>query len=189
MVCPNYKTVLKNESKYCPRCGMIFESDDVYKHSKDFEADYLERYLDGNIRRDGIPSFKYFIFGFYYAIYKRMYKTSIFLFLAFIILITFIINSDFFVLFSIRYYPVGMIALFLFFAFAIRYFFHKLKEIIMKECRYRLYKITKREIEDKNEIINLIELDTKNNLKGLIFSILVTIIIILSIFLTYNLLF
>lgn len=182
MICPNCKIKLKEELKYCPRCGIIFKSDDVEKYSKDFESDLLNMYLYKNIRNDGIPSFKYLLFNYHYAIYKKMYKTAIYLIISTIFFISIIINIDFFLLFSIRYYPIGMIAVVIFIFLAIKLFLLKLKNTIVKECRGKLNKITKNKNYDNETIISKIELDNKNNTIGVIISIFITIIIIICLY-------
>ena len=74
MICPKCNVKLSNESKYCPRCGTLFESDDVKKYSEAFNTDFMEIYFPNKelkFRIDRV-SIGYALFTYFYAIYKKV---------------------------------------------------------------------------------------------------------------------
>ena len=75
MICPSCNKKINNDSKYCPRCGYLFEKGDVKKFEEIYNTDYLSIYYPNKSRRFKVwgVSLRYAFFTYIYAIYERMY--------------------------------------------------------------------------------------------------------------------
>ena len=76
MKCPKCNATYKSEVKSCPKCGYVFDMDDVKKYSLLFNTDLLEVYYpkDEKEKKSEI-SLYYAFFTIFYAVYKRMYRS------------------------------------------------------------------------------------------------------------------
>lgn len=181
MNCPKCNVNLSDESKYCPRCGLLFESNDVKKYSSLFNVDFLEIYFPFKELKFHIDrvSIGYALFTYFYAIYKKMYGIAI---------ISFIIQ--FFLYLYLQFIgDIGNAAVSIFIptAFiimgAIYVYFHYIfsyDRLLIENRTLRINKIL-RENEDKSkeEIVKIMEEDSKNDLKGLIIAISIVVVLIL----------
>ena len=177
MNCPRCKVKLHNDSKYCPRCGLLFKSNDIEKYTEIFNTDYIDIYFKEykNINL-GSLSLWYFLFGCFYALYKKMYKIAVvgyFCLLMFMFVsirsLYFITGSSGFLFLPVVFMLAGPIAVHLYFSF-------HFDRLLIDDRKTRLNKLLK-ENEDKSEdeIIQAIEKDSKNNIALAIIAAIITI--------------
>lgn len=181
MICPKCKVKLNDDSKYCPKCGELFEMEDVKKYSKIFETELLEVYYPNKsykLKWYGV-SLLYALFTYFYAIYRKMYRCAILTILSIIIWIYFLPRFEYltFGSYGFLFYPVyfilmGCLFCYLFYIFRFdKILLNKRKENLNRIIRYNLDK-------NKKELIKLIEEDKKGNIKGLIIALIITILLI-----------
>ena len=88
MICPKCKVKLNNDSKYCPKCGEVFKSNDVRNYSELFNSELLSIYYpnkDIKVKVWGI-SLLYMFFSYFYAIYKKMYACAFYTIIALLVI-------------------------------------------------------------------------------------------------------
>ncbi len=182
MKCPNCSVSLSKYSKYCPRCGILFESDDVKKYSEVFNSDFMAIYFPSKrilFHIDRI-SLGYFLLTYFYAIYKKMYKIAIISFISQYLLIKVC-------LYFAGLPPLGMGAALIPLSFLVAtvftiYFYYAFNfdRLLIEDRQIRVNKIL-RENSDKDEkdIVCIMEKDSKNNLVGALITFLVIVIIII----------
>ncbi len=83
MKCPKCKANIKDDSKFCIRCGEIFFDYLGDINNLDSYNDLMRIYTKD--KKFGIFSFKYFLFSFIYAFSKKMYFLGICGFLSIIV--------------------------------------------------------------------------------------------------------
>ncbi len=185
MICPNCNVTISKYSKYCPRCGILFESNDVENYSKSFNNKYMEIYFPNKEIKFHIDrvSIFYALFTSFYALYKKMYGIATISFLLQIFLFTglYIVTSVL---------KEGTIAIFLPLLFIVLgivyvyfYYVFNFDRLLIENRQYRVNKIL-RENEDKSEkeLIQIMEKDSKGNIKGTLFVLIIVVIIIFLIF-------
>ena len=181
MICSKCKSKLENGSKYCPRCGELFKSNDVETYSSIFNADLLEIYYPykKNLKVWGISIF-YALFTYFYAVYKRMYRCAIISALVFYVSIFLIPRFENYVFgsYGFLFYPIffailGCIAMYLFYVFSF-------DRLLLDRRKNKInYYIRTNPGASKDYIERLVVEDNKNNIKGLILSIIITIIFVM----------
>ena len=182
MLCPKCKVKLENGSKYCPKCGELFKSSDVETYSSIFNAELLEIYYpykNKPVKVWGI-SILYALFTFFYAVYKKMYKCAIITVLIFYVSIFLIPRFEYYVFgsYGFLFFPVffsivGCIAIYLFYVFSF-------DRLLLEKRKNKInYYIRTNPGVSKNYIESLVIEDNKNNIKGLIITIILTIIFII----------
>lgn len=75
MKCPKCKANIKDDSKFCIRCGEIFYDYLGDINNLDSYNDLMRIYTKD--KRFGLFSFRYLLFSFIYAFYKKMYYIGI----------------------------------------------------------------------------------------------------------------
>lgn len=182
MICPNCKVKLNKDSKYCPRCGTLFKSDDVEKYSNMFDTDLLEIYFPHNeigIHFDRI-SFGYMFFGGFYAMYKKLYYVGINSLVSLFIFIKVAINSYDYIMSTVGFSFFLVVALLLFPIIIYFYYLFKFNDLLIEDRKTRLNKIVRSNIDKGNEeIVKLVEKDSKNSVVALLISIILLIIFLL----------
>ena len=181
MNCPNCKVAIAKGSKYCPSCGLLFESDDVKKYTEIYNTDFMEIYFPNKELKFHIDriSVGYLLFTYFYAIYKKMYKIAIISFLSQIISFkTFQFLSEYFeksfgTIFYLGFFIIlGLMYLFFYYVF-------NFDRLLIENRKYKINKILREnEGKDKEKIIKIMEEDSKNNYKGLIIVLLLAILYI-----------
>jgi len=181
MKCPKCNASYKSELKCCPKCGYLFNSDDVKKYSDLFNSDLLEVYYPIESKtKERRYSLYYAFFTFYYAIYKRMYECAIYTILGFLLFIkvfpqtlSIILDSGgfyFFLVLSIL--AIGLAPYF--------YYMYNFDRLLADRRKMKINKIIKKNPDKSNEEIKeLVTADSKNNFTGLIIAILITVGIII----------
>lgn len=177
MICPKCKVNLSNESKYCPRCGLLFESDDVKKFSSLFNTDFMGIYFPQKEVRFHIDrvSLGYLMFTYFYAIYKKMYAIAIKSIFVLLFLVEFLLF-----IFGIGEAMVAILiptvllivgAVYLYF-----YYIFNFDRLLVENRITRINKIL-RENEDKEEkeLVKIMENDSKCNDYGLLIAILLSL--------------
>ena len=150
MICPKCKVKLNDDSKYCPKCGELFEMEDVKKYSKIFETELLEVYYPNKsykLKWYGV-SLLYALFTYFYAIYRKMYRCAILTILSIIIWIYFLPRFEYltFGSYGFLFYPVyfilmGCLFCYLFYIFRFdKILLNKRKENLNRIIRYNLDK-------------------------------------------------
>lgn len=182
MICQKCNAKLKNGSKYCPKCGEVFKSNDVNYYSELFNAKLLEIYYpnkDVKLKIWGI-SFLYMIFTYFYAICKRMYLCALYSIISLLFLIHFIprfmtivLDSWGFYFFAIFFLIIGFIVVYI-------YYVINFDKLLLERRKNRInYFIRTNYKESEKYIEELVIKDSKNNIKGLIISILLTLLFII----------
>lgn len=182
MYCPNCHVHLTKGSKYCPRCGVLFQSDDVEKYTKMFDRDLLEIYFPNNsvgIHFNRI-SIWYLLFGPFYTLYKKMYKETFISFINLFMFITFYNSSidmimnfngfNFFLIVAILIIPILVFFYYLF----------NINDILVEKKKIRLNKIIKNnQDKSKEELVKIIEKDAMGNIVGVLITFIILFIIIM----------
>ena len=172
MICPKCKAKLNDESKYCPKCGELFEIEDVKTFSKLFETELLEVYYPNKSYRLkwwGV-SLKYALFTYFYAIYNKMYRCAILTILS--IFMWLFLPSRFtyilFFSFGFMFYPVFYTLLLGVLMYI--YYIFRFDKLLLDKRKERLNKIVRYNPDKtKKELIELVEKDKNGNIKGLIY--------------------
>lgn len=182
MKCPNCNVTLPKDSKYCPRCGLLFDSDDVKKFSEIFNTDFLDIYFPNKkvIFHIDRLSIGYALFTYLYAIYKKMYKIAINSFLVQIfIYAVYVFGSKYFVKsFGAMFYPImftiiGLLAIYFYYIF-------NFDRLLIENRTFKVNKILREnEGKSKEELIAIMENDSKNNIKGTIITTAIIVLFIL----------
>lgn len=180
MICPSCHVNLTKGSKYCPRCGLLFQSDDVEKYTKMFDRDLLEIYFPNNsvgIHFNRI-SIWYLLFGPLYALYKKMYKETVISFINMLLFMYAYLNGIFLIIdyngFNLFLITAVLIVPVLIFFY---YVFH-LNDILVENKIMRLNKIIKNnQDKSKEELIKIIEKDARGNIVGVLISIVLILLI------------
>lgn len=186
MICPKCNVKLSNESKYCPRCGTLFESDDVKKYSEAFNTDFMEIYFPNKELKFHIDrvSIGYALFTYFYAIYKKMYKVAIISFLLQLFLVKgFEIISSLGEASIAIFFPILFIIMLI--AYVYFYYVFNFDRLLIENRIIRINRILRNNDEkEKNDIIKIMKNDSKNDIRGVIIAIsIVVIYILLKIFL------
>ncbi len=182
MKCPNCNVSVLDNSKYCPRCGILFDSDDVKKYTEMFDIDLLEIYfpnkkLKFHVDRLSLP---YMLFTYHYASYKKMYKEALYSFITQVLIYFLLIlggriikDSIGFMFFPVLFIIIGSIVTYFYYVF-------NFDRLLIENRKMRLNKIVSNNKEKSEEdIINLLRNDSKNSIKGLIITIIIDILIII----------
>ena len=181
MICPKCQVKLSNESKYCPRCGLLFESDDVKKYSEAFNTDFIEIYFPNKELKFHIDrvSIGYALFTYIYAIYKKMYKVAIISFLLQLFLVKgFEIISSLGEAFAAIFFPILFIIMLI--AYVYFYYVFNFDRLLIENRITRMNRIIKNNEDRKEEeLIKIMEEDSKNNIKGTVIAIILVIILII----------
>ena len=182
MICPNCNVKLSKYSKYCPRCGILFESDDVEVYSKSFNNEYMEIYFPNKKLRFHIDriSIGYFLFTYFYAIYKKMYKIAIISFLLQYILVKlYIYYSNLSELgVAATLIPVAFFVGLIIFVYF--YYVFNFDRLLIENRQLRVNKLLREnEGKTKDEIVRIMEEDSRNNFKGVIITLIVILIYII----------
>jgi hypothetical protein len=182
MKCPKCNVSLSKNSKYCPRCGLLFESNDVKKYSGAFNTDFMEIYFPNKELKFHIDrvSLGYALFTYFYAIYKKMYEIAIKSFIVqFLIYIAYAFGTRYFEdSLGSMFYPI----LFLIIGVIVFYFHYvfNFDRLLIENRIIKMNKILKNNVDKSNEeIIKIMEEDSKNDVKGLIITILILVLCIL----------
>ena len=178
MECPKCNSKYKGKLNFCPKCGYLFDSKIVDSYSSAHLSYYLETYINNNFESNGFPKVYYLLFGWFYAITKKMYRTTLYLLFWFLLLLFSIKHWTDVLLIFIRLYPVGVFIIIFFVVLFVKYYITLLTKCINNDILIKCKKILKNVENDNQELINnLIKDDNKNNYKLLTISIIVTITI------------
>lgn len=179
MICPNCKVKLSENSKYCPRCGILFQSDDVEKYSESYNGDLLEIYFPNKeigIHLDRI-SLGYMFFGGFYAIYKKMYYVGIISISSVLMFIYIYINFYNFFIESLGFAFYPLLALFFIPIIIYFYYLFNFNDLLIVDRKKRLQKILNENVSKSNEeIIKIIEKDSKSGIASIFITIFIVIL-------------
>ena len=165
MKCPNCKVKLQKNSKYCPRCGYIFDKDSVTSVSEELSVDnYMGYYVKGFDNGKGLKKFSlsYFLFPFGIPLYYKMPFLSLNLLL---LILHFFFANNFigaktgpFAFFYIFFSFLAIIYYWIYYSFN----FNRLR---VEDAKIRTWKVEK-ENKDKSEkeIEDAIKKDSRGNL-------------------------
>ncbi len=185
MICPKCESKLSNNVKYCPRCGYLFSSNDVNLFSEIHNAKLLEIYYPNKDKKINTKfSLPYLLFSYFYAIYMKMYKCAVITVFSLLFFPIFMLKIEEWTFISMgsMYYPIifllcGCVLVYLFYAKNFdRLLLEKRKNKI--NCIIRLNR-------DKSfeEIKEIVIKDNQKNIKGLLISIVLTIVFFIFCFL------
>lgn len=181
MTCPNCNNKINNESKYCPRCGKVFEKGDVKKYSEIHDTELMEIYYPNKNKKFKIwgISLRYTFFTYIYAIYKKMYLCAI---LSIISLLYWWYIVPRFIYSVFNSYGFSFYPLFYTLeatAFIYFYYIFMFDKILLNKRKKKLNKIiANNRDKNKEEIEDLIKKDNKDNKKGMIIAIIISLIVI-----------
>ncbi len=185
MICPKCNNKIKNDSKFCPRCGELFESNDIEKFSEIYNLELLKVYYPNKgerIKVNGI-SLLYMIFNYFYAIYCKMYKCAFYSIISLLIFLKLMPNFEAYALANYGFYfylyffiLIACIAVYIFYIFSF-------ERILLDNRKYRINKIIKNNPgKSFEEIKELVIKDSKNNYNGVIIAMFLTFALIMMIF-------
>ena len=177
MKCPKCRVNLSLVDKYCPRCGEIFDSDDVEKLGSTLENDLLNIYTNKICGRLNF-SLGYLLFNFFYALYKKMYYEAVIGAVATGLLIHLIFNGWNMFLSSLGFNALLIIFLFMLAVFVNIYYILKFDELYLIRAKGYIAGIIKNYgYKDVKLLINLCKKDSKANLM-----VFLSIIVLIGIF-------
>lgn len=182
MICPKCNTKLENNSKYCPKCGEVFKSNDVELYSSLFNAKLLEIYYpnkDIRVKIWGI-SLLYALFSFFYAVYKRMYRVAIISIIVLYIpmfliprFMNYVFNSYGFSFYPLFFLIVACLGIYVYYIFSF-------DRLLLERRKNKINYIIRTNYGESEKFIeNLVIKDSKNNIKGLVIMIIITLIFVL----------
>ena len=179
MKCPKCNTEYKTNLKFCPKCGEVFESNDIQMFSDIYNLELLEYYYPNKEEKIYTKRIchKFMLLGFIYAIYKRMYNHAfafMFLFaIGLLVLYYFKILVIYSLGFSFYFFIFVMFAPVLFYFYNV-FNFDRLLLLYRKQRINKL--LVKNRGKSKEEIEKIIEKDSKNNKTGAIITGIITFI-------------
>ncbi len=185
MICPKCNSKIKKDSKYCPRCGELFESNDVFKYSEIYNSRFLEIYYPNKSERikvNGV-SLLYMFFTYFYAIYHRMYKCAFYTIVALLIFFKLMPNFDIYV-----FKNYGFTFYFYFFILAssfVIYFYYvfSFDRLLLEKRKMKInYIIRNNPDKSFEEMKELIINDSKNNYYGVLIAMVISFLLVLFIF-------
>lgn len=81
MICPKCKATLSDDSRYCVRCGEIFNDEIIKKEKEESQLELLQKAYIGekryNLIFDNSISVFYLFLGPFYAFYRKCYNIGI----------------------------------------------------------------------------------------------------------------
>lgn len=173
MKCPKCNATYKSEVKSCPKCGYVFDMDDVKKYSLLFNTDLLEVYYpkDEKEKKSEI-SLYYAFFTIFYAVYKRMYRCAIYTTIGFLIFIKYypralsiIFGTAGFQFFLVVFLLIGSISPYF-------YYIYNFNRLQVDRRKMKINKLIKNNPDkSREEIKELVKKDNEGNTKGLIITI------------------
>lgn len=154
------------ESKYCPRCGTLFPSDDVKKIINE-----LELYLLGYYIKDKKINFNlhnlslgYIFFNFVYAFYKKMYFVGIVSFFNCLLFLRFVFGKFSYILNSYGFYFLVFVFALDFFVFIYLFYAFKFNDLYIIKSKYEIQKVIKNNPDKtKKELAKICERKGKNS--------------------------
>lgn len=182
MICTKCKRKLVDTSKYCPRCGYLFPSNDVKKFSYGIDEGLMNYYIkDYRINSFfGINLF-YFFSSFYYAFLKKMYTVGVYSFIKDVTLVFLIKYGMYYVFKSIGFYFLAIFFMFLVCIFTHFYYSFKFNDLFIQNILERISKFEKIYYKDDLNIMKACESDCKNNYIFAFASIVLFLIVLLFI--------
>lgn len=181
MICPKCESKLPNNVKYCPRCGHLFTSNDVDMFSEIFNVKLLDIYYPNKSKRINTKfSLPYLLFSYFYAIYMKMYKCAFLSFfsLIFIPVLMRKIEEWTFASFGSIYYVIlfilcGCVLLYL-------YYVTNFDRLLLEKRKNKINSIIRLNCDKSfEEIKEMVIKDNQKDIKGLLLSIVFTIIFLL----------
>lgn len=168
MECPNCKVKLEDNSRYCPRCGLLFKDlflENIIK-KKGFESDLCNLYFPNgkisfNIMRISI---KYMFGSFFYAAIKKMYKEAIVSMISLLIFLFLLDKGEMYIFNSYGFYFTIVVLLFALSIFVYLYYLFKFNDFYILNVKQRVNRILRENVDSSDEkIIELCRKDSKNN--------------------------
>ncbi len=183
MKCKNCGVEIKDGSKYCPRCGALFENDEVKKIGNTLESRLLEVYIKEKKFNFFNISLGYLFFNFLYLFYKKMYYEGIVSFFSLLVIyyMIFLLHGLEIILNSLGFYTLFVMFIIMFAVYLFFYYLFKTNELYIIKVKYRINKLIRNNPNlSEEELFNLCKKDSKGNimlsiLAGLIFIILLYI--------------
>lgn len=166
MKCSNCGANLMVESKYCPRCGTLFPSDDVKKNVNE-----LELYLLGYYIKDKKINFNlynmslgYILFNFVYAFYKKMYFVGIVSFFNCLLFLRFVLGKFSYILNSYGFYFLVFVFAFDFCIFIYLFYAFKFNDLYIAKSKFNVQKVIKNNPDKtKEELSEICKKKGKNS--------------------------
>lgn len=181
MICPKCKKKINNDSKFCPRCGELFDKGEVEKYSDIYNVDYLSIYYPAKSRRVKIwgVSLRYMFFTYFYAIYEKMYLCALLSIIGLLYWWFIIPRFIAYTFMSYGFFFYSMFYLLEATAFIYLYYIFKFDKILLEKRKFKINKIIRNNKDKtKEEIALLVEQDSKGNKKALIITIIISAIVI-----------
>lgn len=180
MICSNCKRKLVNGSKYCPRCGYLFPSDDVRKYSYGIDYELTGYYIKNSrvVSIFGLSPF-YFFFSFAYAFLKKVYYVGIYSFISDLLLIYLFKYGIGIVFGSIGFFFLPVIFLTMLTVFIHFYYSFKFNTLYIENVIYRISRIEKNNYKENEKIKEKCLKDGKNNYLVSILSIILFVLILI----------
>ena len=183
MICTNCKRNLVNNSKYCPRCGYLFPSDDV-KSLVDIKHYERVNYYIKDKRVNTIFGLSpyYFFLSFSYAFLKKMYQVGINSFIMSLLFVFILKNGIKYLLASIGFFFLPLTFIIIGFLFTHIYYTVKFYNLYIDNVLYRISRIEKKYYKEDDKINNECLKDGKNSYVMCIASILLFLLIVFIIY-------
>ncbi len=139
MECPKCKSNISNSSRYCPRCGYLFQNDVVEQHN-DFERELLNIYTNKKLLYQNNFSIGFGLFNFAYAFWCRMYYVGMITFLNLLFLIFICCVGGNVIINSMGFYTLLIVFLFLLSISINIYYFLHFNDLYIRTCQVRIHK-------------------------------------------------
>ena len=180
MICPKCNSKFKGVLNFCPRCGNLFNLKIVDEYSEKYSSYDIEQYIQNNFENNGNPKDEYFLFGWFYAISKRMIRTTIYLLLWFLFILFCIKKWDGVILLYIRLFPLSGPLLVLLVVLFVKYHPMLLGKLLNNDIMSKYRKLLNNSKEcSKEEINKKIASENKLDYRLLSLSIIISILLIL----------
>lgn len=184
MICPKCESKLKNDVKYCPRCGYLFNSNDVNFYSEVFNTKLVDIYYpDKSKRIYSNISIPYLLFGYFYAAYMKMYKCAFitffiqFFFILIIIYFEKVVFASYgFMFYSIFFLLVGCVLIYIYYSI-------NFDKLLLEKRKNKVREIIRLNYDKSfDELQQIVIKDSKRSVIGLAVSILITFLLFMLVF-------
>lgn len=184
MKCKNCGVEIANNSKYCPRCGTVFENDDIKRMGNTLESRLLNVYTKEKKFNFFNISFGYLFFNFLYLFYKKMYYEGLLSIFSLLVIyyMIFLSRGTEIVFNSLGFYTLFVIFILMLAFYLFFYYLFKTNDLYITNVKYRINKLIKNNPDrSEEELFNLCKKDSKGNiwlpiLGALIFAFLLYIL-------------
>ena len=180
MKCPKCHENIRDNIKYCPRCGYLFASDEVSGYDT-VENQLLSIYTDKKLLYQSNFSLGFLLFNFAYAFYRKMYYEGIVAFISTFLLIIFGKNVLMYIVKSMGFYALAIIFTILGCVAINLYYLFNFNNLYIAKSKTRIYRIVQRYSKsDLDTLQKICVKDSRGNLMISIISVIIFVILLIT---------